>query len=72
MSQLPEADSWKEYRKLVLGEIRRLSDQVAALSEQISTLRVEVGRLQVKSGLWGALGGVVAVLTVILVSMLKR
>lgn len=66
----PEGDSWLEYKRLVLAELKRGNDGLEALQQklsnfkaesakQISDLKVEVGMLKVKAGVWGALGGIV-------------
>jgi hypothetical protein len=57
---------WDEYRRLVLGELRRLERHLTDLSEQVSELRVEVARLNVKAGMWGALAGIVTAAAAVL------
>jgi len=70
-------NGWDEYKKLILKEIKDLSDKTSRLEkrmdtqmELISTIREDIAGLKVKSGIWGFIGGgipsLVAVITILL------
>lgn len=60
-----EERTWFEYRRLILSELKRISDDISEVnakidrlrSDEIGKLKVDVAMLQVKAGMWGALGG---------------
>ena len=53
--------SWLEYRRLILAELERLSDEVNALSKAHGELKTAVALLKLRAGLWGALSGMIPV-----------
>jgi hypothetical protein len=63
-------DGWDEYRRLVLGEITRISTALDTMNvklerfhtDEIAQLKVDIAMLQVKSGVWGAIAGVTVAL----------
>lgn len=59
-------NGWDEWGRHVLTELKRIGCAVEKQSEEHSELKVELARLQVKSGVWGALAGIVVVLSVLL------
>lgn len=58
-------DNFGEYRRLILGELERLSDAMHACNakidalraDDISSMKVEIAMLKVKAGMVGALAG---------------
>lgn len=52
-------EDWNEYRRLVLAELKRLTERIDGLSSQISTMQSAIAVLQFRAGLWGALAGAV-------------
>lgn len=60
-------EGWGEYKRHVVGELDRLTQEVRSLREElgrfraddISAIKVEVAMLKVKAGLWGAVAGAV-------------
>jgi hypothetical protein len=65
------ADSWDEYRRLVLSELDRIDNAidsesrtraiaVEAIENKIAHARESIVALQVKAGIWGAIGGILA------------
>jgi hypothetical protein len=64
------SDGWDEYRRLVLGEITRISNALDTMNaklerfhnDEIAQLKVDIAMLQVKSGVWGAAAGVIVML----------
>lgn len=71
---------WREYRRLVLGELKRVNDNIETLErkiesfrqEDIQKIKVDIAMLQVKSGLWGGASGLLAALGVVLMSVVKN
>lgn len=60
-----------EMVNLVTKEIGDVEKRTEANAKAIQDILVSVGRLEVKSGVWGAVGGVIAVIAIILVGLLK-
>ena len=56
-----ENGDWREYKKLVISEIDRLSDHIGSLEGKIDHLRGDVVMLKVKSGIWGLFAGLIPV-----------
>ena len=56
-----ENGDWREYKKLVISEIDRLSDHIGSLESKIDNLRGDVVMLKVKSGIWGLFAGLIPV-----------
>ena len=56
-----ENGDWREYKKLVISEIDRLSDHISNLEKKIDHLRGDVVMLKIKSGVWGLLAGLIPV-----------
>ena len=56
-----ENGDWREYKKLVIIEIDRLSEHIGSLEGKIDHLRGDVVMLKVKSGIWGLFAGLIPV-----------
>ena len=56
-----DSGDWREYKKLVISEIDRLSGHILGLERKIDHLRSDVVMLKVKSGMWGLLAGLIPV-----------
>ena len=56
-----ENGDWREYKKLVISEIDRLSGHIGSLESKIDNLRSDVVMLKVKSGIWGLFAGLIPV-----------
>lgn len=58
-----ERGDWREYERLVLSEIERLSEELMQTRKSMIELRTDLAVLsntvQIKSGVWGALAGVI-------------
>jgi hypothetical protein len=60
-------DDWVSYRRLILSELERISEDVRRISgklddfraQDLAEIRVEVAMLKVKAGVWGGLSGLV-------------
>ena len=70
-----ENDTWKEWSKHVLMELKRLSDKSdqldKKLDDRLTQLAIEIAKLKVKSSIWGMLGGALPVLIGLLVWLLE-
>lgn len=64
----PESEGdWGEYRRLILQELQRLHEGVAAVDSKVSMLstmeianiKAEIAVLKFKSGLWGFAAGAI-------------
>lgn len=66
-----QGNGWTQYQKLVLAELERLGDEYKEIKNTLSEIQLEIAMLKVKSGLWGALAGVVTVLTGIAIRYLS-
>ena len=66
-----ENDTWKEWSRHVLAELKRLSDDYdhldAKLDDRLTQVAVEIAKLKVKAGIWGVLGGALPVLIGLLI-----
>lgn len=58
--------------KVALSNIRRDEKVIADNTKDIGLLNVAVAQLQIKSGLWGAVGGMVSLATMLLVMAVKE
>lgn len=63
---------WREYRRLVVSEIKRLSDKNDGQDLAIYKLEKEFLFLKVKSGLWGFLAGCVPSLVVVILYLVFK
>ena len=70
-----ENDTWKEWSRHVLAELKRLSDKSdqldRKLDDRLTQLAVEIAKLKVKASVWGMLGGALPVLIGLLVWLLE-
>ena len=57
---------WRDYKKLVISEIDRLSGHIGNLESKIDHLRGDVVMLKVKSGIWGLFAGLIPVTIAVL------
>lgn len=65
-------DTWREWSRHVLAELKRLNETQEDLNKEIKTISVEIAMLKVKSGVWGLLGGLIPVLIMVLVESIKK
>ena len=72
-------NGWSEYRKLVMTEIERLTREIRHernnakqvqqhLWDQMLRVEKEVATLKVKCGIWGLVGGLIPVVTALLMT----
>lgn len=65
-----EQHNWHEYRRLVLGALERIDNELAGINEkitqqdgshgrQIADMRIDIGMLKVKAAMGGAIGGAI-------------
>jgi hypothetical protein len=84
MPVIPEDDGWKEYRRLVLDNLQKLSNSIEDLSKRvglndeamnrrISLLELEINTLKTKAVMIGVFaGGVVSLVTTIAMKLLFK
>lgn len=58
-----EENGWHEWGKHVLSELKRLNVKVEKVNDATNQIKVEIGQLKVKSGVFGAIGASIPVLT---------
>ncbi len=62
---MPPGEEWKKESKFVLKELTRLADVYESLrdkvNDELTELKTEVAILKVKAGIWGLIGGIIAV-----------
>lgn len=71
-------NSWKEYQKLVLSELKRLDKNITILDEKVDSIRQaelaqlnsEIKLLKYKSTLWGGIAGTIPALILVLIKLL--
>ncbi len=72
-------NGWSEYRKLVMTEIERLAREIRHernngkqvqqhLWDQMLRMEKEIATLKVKCGVWGLVGGLIPVVTALLMN----
>ena len=68
-------NSWDEWSRHVLAELKRLSDKSDRLDKKLDEgllqMAVEIAKLKVKAGVWGLLGGAIPVIIGLLVWLLE-
>jgi len=78
---MAEGNGWDEYRKLVMTEIERLTREIRHernnqkqvqqhLWDQMLRIEKEIATLKVKCGIWGLMGGLIPVMTSIVMTKL--
>jgi len=63
-------NTWNEWSKYVLKELERLNDNYENVNKNVSEIKVEIGQLQVKAGFWGAIGGGIPLIILIIMKLL--
>ena len=58
--------------KASLNNIRKSEKEISDNTKAVGDIRVDVAQLQVKSGLWGALGGIVAIAMLVVAVWVKN
>jgi hypothetical protein len=62
-------NSWGEWANYVFAEIKRLSVDVSEIKKERVAEAIEVAQLKVKSSVWGAVGGLITVLTALAIAI---
>jgi len=52
-------NSWGEWSKYVLAEIKRAHTNIEKMEERARKRDIEIAMLQVKAGVWGAIAGLI-------------
>ena len=59
-------NSWKEWSKHVILELKRLNERYEALDSKVTTIMTEIAALKVKAGIWGLMGGLIPAIGVLI------
>lgn len=65
-------NTWSEYQKLVLHELRVLTSAMHENRKEHVELRRDIATLKVKSGIWGVIGGFVPIAVILIVWLIKN
>ena len=65
-------DGWNEWSRHVLSELERLDGGIQKLVEISNSIRVDIATLKVKASIWGAISGIVIVLTSVLLQFFLK
>jgi hypothetical protein len=69
-------DTWGEWGNHVLLELERLNDNIEKMQIEVTKshadMWAEITTLKVKSGLWGLIGGILAVIPSLIFFWLKK
>ena len=68
--ELKASGSWSSWEKHVLAELERLNGNYEKANKHIMDIKVDMGQLQVKAGIWGAVGGGIPILILIVLKVL--
>lgn len=66
-----DQESWDNWRKHVLSEIKRINENAHTIQEGVLGLKIEIAKLEVKAGVWGLLGGIIPVVVLIAMERFK-
>lgn len=66
------SDSWGDWGNHVLSELQRLNKNFETMQDSNSKMWVEIAMLKVKSGLWGVVGGALAVVPTLFYFWMKQ
>jgi len=65
-------NGWTEWSKYVLKTLEETNEDVKVIRQDVSKLFTEIAMLKVKAGIWGAMGGAIPVVVLLLVWMVKN
>lgn len=66
-------ENWRDYQKLVLGDLRRISQEIGVVQKDLHRLSLDVAQLKIKAGLFGGvIGGMASALLVAFVEFWVR
>jgi hypothetical protein len=71
-SDIPSESSWREYRRLILSELKRLSNGVDTNSDRLSSIEARLKALETRAAIFGAIAGAVPGLFYLLYQMAQR
>lgn len=57
VDETDSGNSWNEWRRAILEELKRHNEVLSGLIKQMNELNVRMSVLEVKAGFWGALAG---------------
>lgn len=65
-------NGWNEWSKHVLAELERLNECYNGVNSQLQKIHVEIAMLKVKSGMWGAIGGCIPLLIMVIMYLASK
>jgi len=69
---MADTNGWGEWSRHVLAELVRLNNCYEDMNKSLTKVHVNIGQLQIKSGVWGAIGGCIPVLIMIILYVATR
>ena len=64
--------SWNEWSRHVLAELQRADLGIQRLVTMSNEIKVDIAMLKVKASIWGAVAGLIVVLSSVLIQLLVR
>lgn len=65
-------NEWNRYQELVLSKLKNLEEGQDKIEDRLSKIEIEIAMLKIKSSVWGAIGGSIPVLIMILIEFLRK
>ena len=65
-------NGWREYQRLVLSELKRLSGEQEKMRKELEALRVDFATMRVKNTAMGAIGGAIPAALAVLYMIMSR
>lgn len=66
-------DDWRDYQRMVLWDLKRLSEEVTRLNDKIDHMQIDLASLKVKASIWGVAGGLFSISLMLVVEFfIKR
>ena len=64
---MTDESSWNEWSRHVLAELERADQGIQRLVTVSNEIKIDIATLKVKASVWGAVSGIIVVLTSILI-----
>ena len=65
-------NGWNEWKNHILLEIQKYGERLDKIDQKINRLCYDISALKVKAGLWGAIAGIIPVITYAIIQFLKQ
>lgn len=67
-----DTNGWNAWGKHVLLELGRLNDKLESVDKTVGQVRIDIGQLKIKSGIFGAIGASIPVLTGLIIYFVSK